>query len=69
MTNKNSPSEEDISSLARKYWEEEGQPDGKAEEHWKRAEEQLRQQSESIPETVVSASVSPPGPSKKRGKA
>jgi len=36
------PSEEQIADLARKYWEEEGQPEGKAEEHWKRAQNQLR---------------------------
>jgi hypothetical protein len=36
------PSEEQIADLARKYWEEEGQPEGKADEHWTRAQEQLR---------------------------
>jgi F0F1-type ATP synthase epsilon subunit len=35
-------SEDQIAALARKFWEEEGQPEGKAEEHWARAEEQLR---------------------------
>jgi hypothetical protein len=28
------PSDEQIAILARKFWEEEGQPEGKAEEHW-----------------------------------
>jgi hypothetical protein len=37
------PSHDDIASLARRFWEEEGQPEGKAEEHWQRAEQQLRQ--------------------------
>ncbi|MEA3213557.1 MAG: hypothetical protein QOE70_6614 [Chthoniobacter sp.] len=36
------PTEEQIADLARKFWEEEGQPEGKAEEHWNRAQEQLR---------------------------
>jgi hypothetical protein len=36
------PSAEQIRNLARRFWEEEGQPEGKAEEHWARAQEQLR---------------------------
>jgi hypothetical protein len=36
------PSDEQIATLARKFWEEEGQPEGKAEEHWNRAQDQLR---------------------------
>lgn len=36
------PSEEQIAEVARKIWEDEGQPEGKAEEHWSRAQEQLR---------------------------
>jgi hypothetical protein len=40
------PTEEQIADLARKFWEEEGQPEGKAEEHWTRAQEQLRNGSE-----------------------
>lgn len=39
--NNNSPTQEEIANLARKFWEEEGQPEGQAEEHWRRAEEQL----------------------------
>ena len=42
----NTPTEDEISTLARRIWEDEGQPEGKAEEHWRRAEEQLR---ESLP--------------------
>jgi hypothetical protein len=34
--------QDDIAALAQKFWEEEGQPEGKAEEHWQRAEETLR---------------------------
>jgi hypothetical protein len=36
------PSEDQVAELARKFWEEEGQPEGRAEEHWTRAKEQLR---------------------------
>ena len=39
--------EEQIADLARKIWEDEGQPEGKAEEHWTRAQEQLRKGSTS----------------------
>jgi hypothetical protein len=35
------PSDEDVASLARRFWEEEGSPEGRAEEHWKRAQEEL----------------------------
>ncbi len=28
--------------LAQNFWEEEGQPEGKADEHWLRAEDELR---------------------------
>src|SRR6478735_11415032 len=34
--------DEEIAKLARKYWEDEGQPDGRAEEHWHRAEQELK---------------------------
>lgn len=43
----NDPTREEIATLAEKYWEEEGRPEGKAEEHWARAEEALRQHAES----------------------
>ena len=33
--------EEDIAAVAKQMWEEEGRPEGKAEEHWKRAKEHL----------------------------
>lgn len=36
------PSDEQIVTLARKFREEEGQPEGKAEGHWRRAQDQLR---------------------------
>ena len=36
------PSDEQIAQLAHSLWEQEGQPEGRAEEHWARAEEQLR---------------------------
>ncbi|HEX8296231.1 MAG TPA: DUF2934 domain-containing protein [Chthoniobacteraceae bacterium] len=53
-----SSSEERITELARQFWEEEGRPEGKAHEHWSRAEEQLRGSSmgSSDPETPAPAS-------------
>jgi hypothetical protein len=36
------PSQQEIADLAQKFWEEEGRPEGKAEEHWRRAEAELR---------------------------
>lgn len=36
------PSMEQISERAKQIWEDEGRPEGKADEHWLRAEEQLR---------------------------
>ncbi len=36
------PSQEEISRLAQHYWEEEGRPEEKLEEHWRRAETDLR---------------------------
>ena len=41
------PTHDDIAALAQKFWEEEGQPEGKSEEHWQRAEAQLRQPQQS----------------------
>ncbi len=35
------PTDDEIGALARKYWIDEGRPEGKAEEHWQRAEEEL----------------------------
>ena len=43
-SNNEDPTSEDIAALAESYWEEEGRPEGKAEEHWLRAEEALRQE-------------------------
>ena len=34
-------SEEAVASLAHRFWEEEGKPEGQAEAHWRRAEEQI----------------------------
>jgi len=36
------PLEDGVSRLAYRYYEEEGRPDGRAEEHWSRAQEALR---------------------------
>lgn len=41
-TNLEPPSQEEISRLAQHYWEEEGRAEGKSEEHWRRAETDLR---------------------------
>jgi hypothetical protein len=38
------PSQADIAQLAQHYWDEEGRPEGRATEHWSRAEQALRQQ-------------------------
>ena len=37
------PTQADIAQLAQQYWEEEGRPEGRATEHWNRAEQALRQ--------------------------
>jgi hypothetical protein len=49
------PTHDDIAALAQKFWEEEGQPEGKAVEHWQRAEEQLRQSQQSDAEAQSQA--------------
>ena len=35
--------ETEIAALARRYYEEEGRPEGRALEHWRRAEKEIRQ--------------------------
>jgi hypothetical protein len=35
-----------IEALARKHWEEEGRPEGRAMDHWLRAESELRKLNE-----------------------
>jgi hypothetical protein len=35
-------SHDDVARVAKQIWEDEGCPEGKAEEHWQRAEEHLR---------------------------
>jgi len=42
-------SQEDIAKRAHRIWEEEGQPSGAAEEHWRRAEEELSRWNSPIP--------------------
>ena len=39
------PSHDEISRRAKELWEQEGRPDGRSEEHWLRAENELRQRS------------------------
>lgn len=41
-SNSVTPTEDEITALAHELWELEGRPEGKAEEHWQRAEAQLR---------------------------
>ncbi len=36
-----SPTDSGVSALAHRFWEEEGRPEGKAEEHWDRAYRQI----------------------------
>jgi hypothetical protein len=36
------PLEDDVARLAYRYYEEEGHPEGRAEEHWHRAEQTIR---------------------------
>ena len=42
-TNPVGPSQDEITRRARALWEEEGRPEGRAEEHWLRAESELRE--------------------------
>jgi len=42
------PTHDDIAALARKIWEEEGQPEGSAEKHWQRAEAEFRQYQQAV---------------------
>jgi hypothetical protein len=43
------PKYEDIAERAYQIWEDEGQPHGKDEEHWQRAEEELRRWHSPVP--------------------
>jgi hypothetical protein len=36
------PSDEEIARLAYRYYEEEGYPEGRADEHWHRAQQKIR---------------------------
>ncbi|HSI10536.1 MAG TPA: DUF2934 domain-containing protein [Chthoniobacter sp.] len=56
---RNHPDPEEIGALAKLHWEEEGRPEGKALEHWHRAESELRRQ---IIERLAAASASPNPP-------
>ncbi len=47
-----SPTHDDIAIIARNLWEEEGRPEGKAEEHWRLAETLLRQAQEAGEQTA-----------------
>ena len=44
MTTQGRPLDQDsVAALARKHWEEEGKPEGRAMDHWLRAESELRE--------------------------
>ena len=45
------PTHDDIAALARTIWEEEGKPEGKAEDHWRLAEHQLRLLAQDVQQT------------------
>lgn len=47
--------EEEIGALAHSYYEDEGRPEGLAQDHWLRAEQQIRarHESEPAPETAA----------------
>ena len=49
-TNPVRASREEIERRARELWEEEGRPEGRAEDHWRRAEQELRERSVSMPD-------------------
>jgi hypothetical protein len=53
------PTPEEIGALAKLHWEEEGQPEGRALEHWHRAESELRRR---VIERLAAASGSPNPP-------
>ncbi len=50
---------DDIAALARQYWEEEGRPDGKDEEHWHRARRELEMQRQPQGSAKVAAAAPP----------
>jgi hypothetical protein len=49
------PSPDEIGALAKLLWEEEGHPEGRAMEHWHRAENELRRR---VIERLAAASAS-----------
>jgi hypothetical protein len=53
------PSPHEIGALAKLFWEEEGRPEGRAMEHWHRAENELRRR---VIERLAAASASPNPP-------
>jgi len=53
--------EEKITALAHKYWEEEGCPEGRAAEHWARAEAEIKQTMEGTQSPLEEAPEDGPG--------
>lgn len=47
--------EDEIRALAHRLWQEDGCPDGRASEHWRRAEERLSTSGPSSPADAVPA--------------
>ena len=62
------PSHEEIAALAQRYYDDEGQPEGKAEEHWTRAQIHLQQQRQSNSMTNGGAPASTPETSADSGE-
>jgi hypothetical protein len=53
-------SDEQISEVAKRIWEEEGRPDGKAEDHWSRAKSELHEQQIEIEIAARAAGIATP---------
>lgn len=49
----------EISALAHRYYEEEGRPEGRAREHWERAEREVHSRRSGVPQTVADPGVEP----------
>ena len=51
-----------IASRAHAIWEEEGRPDGRDREHWARAEREVLDVAEDLPERLYPGEPAPPSP-------
>ena len=69
-----SPTEEQIASRAHALWEEEGRPEGRDKEHWTRAEREVLDVADDLPERLYPGEPPEPAPvppaaPRKRSKA